>query len=276
MTYQNLEVLKFYQELPFNIFGDLDLAVKQIKQNDPFEIYPHLKSILSNTKKDEIEVVDIGCGGGWLVNSLSYHHNDKLRVVGIDYNSLVIDYAKKIKAKLNLNSEFYVSDLFSINEKKKYDLVISLGVLHHTNNCHEAINKLLKLTKDNSHLFIGLYHKYSREPFLKHFQKMKNLTEEEKFKEYKKLHKIKDEKKLYSWFRDQVLHPHETQHTFEEIHNFFSNTKFKIISTSINNFEQIKNYEEIFEKEKKLKDYSEKKLANQEYFPGFFIVCAKN
>ena len=73
----------------------------------------------------------------------------------------------------------------------------------------------------NSTLFIGLYHKYSREPFLNHFKKIEHLSEKEKFDEYKKLHKIKDEKKLYSWFRDQVLHPHETQHTFEEMLSFF-------------------------------------------------------
>ena len=47
---------------------------------------------------------------------------------------------------------------------------------------------------------------------------MKNQSEDYKFEKYKKLHKnIKDDKKIYSWFRDQVLHPHETQHTFEEI-----------------------------------------------------------
>lgn len=265
------KVLDFYKELPFNIFGDLEVATNQIKKNDPLEIYSELKKIIGN---NNINVLDIGCGGGWFVNSLSFHHKT-LNVVGVDFNPVVIEYAKKIKEILKLNSEFYVSDLFSLDEKKKYDLIVSLGVLHHTNNCEEAIKKILNYGKENSSVFIGLYHKYSREPFLNHFRDMKHLSEHEKFVEYKKLHKIKDEKKLYSWFRDQVLHPHETQHTFEEMLKLFSKTNYKIVSTSINNFEEIKNYEEIIEKEKLLKKYAEKKLINNEYFPGFFIVRAK-
>ena len=55
----------------------------------------------------------------------------------------------------------------------------------------------------------------------------------------------------------------------------FSKTNYKIVSTSINNFKEIKNYEEIIKKEKLLKEYAKKKLINNEYFPGFFIVCAK-
>jgi len=273
MSFANQKVLDFYKELPFNIFGDLDIAINQVKKNNPLEIYPELKKFFG---KKNLNILDVGCGGGWLVNSLSYHYKDKVKVVGVDYNKVVIDYANKIKERLNLKSEFYVSDLFALNETTKYDLIITLGVLHHTNNCQEAIKKILKLGKDNSSVFIGLYHKYSREPFLNHFKKMKNLSEEEKFYEYKKLHKIKDEKKLYSWFRDQVLHPHETQHTFEEMQILFSKTNYQIISTSINNFEEIKNFDEIIKKEKTLKRYAEKKLMSNEYFPGFFIVCAKN
>lgn len=271
MSYQNLNVLKFYQEMPFNIFGDLNLAVKQIVENDPFEIYTELKKFVG---EKSAEVIDVGCGGGWLANSLSYHH-DKLNLTGVDFNPTVIKYANTIKDKLKLKSEFYVSDLFSIDTKKKYDLIISLGVLHHTNNCHEGIKKILDLGKKGSTVFIGLYHKYSREPFLNYFDKIKGLSEQEKFDEYKKLHKIKDEKKLYSWFRDQVLHPHETQHTFEEINNFFLGTKYKIVSTSINNFEKIESYEDIINKEKSLRQYAESKIKKKEYFPGFFIIIAK-
>ena len=273
MTYANQEVLEFYKELPFNIFGDLNTAINQIKANDPLEVYPELKKIIGSKK---VNILDIGCGGGWLVNSLCYHHNEQVKVVGVDYNPVVINYAKEIRDKLKLKSEFYVSDLFALDETRKYDLIISLGVLHHTNNCIEAIKKILNYGNKNSTLFIGLYHKYSREPFLNHFKKIEHLSEKEKFDEYKKLHKIKDEKKLYSWFRDQVLHPHETQHTFEEMLELFSNTSYEIFSTSINNFKEIKNFNEIIDKEKTLKQYAEKKIKNYEYLPGFFIICAKN
>ena len=54
----------------------------------------------------------------------------------------------------------------------------------------------------------------------------------------KKYIRILDEQKLYSWFRDQVLHPHETQHTLEELTDVFKSCNYKIVSTSINKFEK--------------------------------------
>ena len=273
MTYQNFQVLEFYKTLPFNIYGNISSAINQIKKKDPIQLYPELKNIFSEF--DKIKIIDFGCGGGWLVNSLSYHHKDKVEVTGIDFNPEVIKYAEKIKTKLNLKSKFYTSDLFTFDKKNKYDLIISLGVLHHTNNCYEAIKQISMHAREKAFIFLGLYHKYGRKPFLDYFNKIKNKSEKIKFDEYKKLHKIKDEKQLYSWFKDQVLHPHETQHTFEELVTIFKSIRYEIVSTSINNFEKIDNFNNIIEIEKELMNYGIKKLANKEYFPGFFVTIAK-
>ena len=273
MNHKNQDVLEFYKILPFNVYGDISTAVNQIKKTDPFIIYPELKKIFS--KFDKIKVIDFGCGGGWLVNSLSYHHADNIEIVGVDFNPSAIEYAKKIKSKLNLSSDFFVSDLFTYKNEKKFNLIISLGALHHTNNCKEAIKYICKFSETKSYLFLGLYHKYGRKPFLDHFEKIKNKSEEIKFNEYKKLHKIKDKKKLYSWFRDQVLHPHETQHTFEELVSIFNSAGYNIISTSINNFKKINDTNEIICNEKKLYYYAKEKLKIKEYFPGFFVTIGE-
>ena len=104
---------------------------------------------------------------------------------------------------------------------------------------------------------------------------MKNESEKIKFNEYKKLHKIKDKKKLYSWFKDQVLHPYETQHTFEELIPIFKSVGYNIISTSINNFKKIDSFNEIVNSEKKLYNIAEEKLKIKEYFPGFFVIVGE-
>ena len=245
MSFKNNDVLSFYEKLPFNIYGDLDLAINQIKTSDPLLVYPELGKIFD--KHDKVKIIDFGCGGGWLVNSIAYHHGKKCQVVGVDFNPVAIEYANKIKDKLNLNSNFIKSDLFRFSNEEKYNVIISLGALHHTNNCHEAIKHVCKFGEKNSFIFLGLYHKYGREPFLNHFKNIENESEQFKFNEYKKLHKnITDEKKIYSWFRDQVLHPHETQHTFEEISKLLINLDYEILSTSINKFEKIKNLKDIF------------------------------
>ena len=43
MTFKNDKVLEFYKELPFNIYGNLDSAVEQIRKYDPLKVYPELK-----------------------------------------------------------------------------------------------------------------------------------------------------------------------------------------------------------------------------------------
>ena len=273
MTHKNKDVLEFYKILPFNIYGDISTAVDQIKNADPFIIYPELKKIFS--KFNKIKVIDFGCGGGWLVNSLSYHHGKNMEIVGVDFNPSAINYAKKIKSELNLSSIFSVSDFFTYKNEKKFDLIVSLGALHHTNNCKEAIKYICRFGETKSYLFLGLYHKYGRKPFLDHFEKIKDKSEEIKFNEYKKLHKIKDTKKLYSWFRDQVLHPHETQHTFEELLPIFNSVGYSIISTSINNFKKINDIKKIISNEKKLNSYAKEKLKLKEYFPGFFVTIGE-
>ena len=70
-------------------------------------------------------------------------------------------------------------------------------------------------------------------------------------------------KKLYTWFRDQVLHPHETQHTFKEILPIFIKKGFKIIKTSLNKFETIKDYKDIIDTEHLWYDYGLEKLKSK-------------
>ena len=150
--------------------------------------------------------------------------------------------------------------------------------MHHTNNCHEGLKKILSQSAD--YVLIGLYHKYGRKPFLDHFDSLKKNFHEKGedflYEEYKKLDKRSaNEKHLKSWFKDQVVHPHETQHSFEEVAPIFSDLNYKILSTSLNRFENFKSYEEIIDNEKEWYDYGKKKLENNLYFPGFFIIFAK-
>ena len=53
MDLKNLDVLKFYEKLPFNIYGNLSSAENQIKKYDPLKVYPELKKYFHNTKKSK-------------------------------------------------------------------------------------------------------------------------------------------------------------------------------------------------------------------------------
>ena len=267
-------VLNFYNILAFNYYGSIEKHVKSVIQQSPIEeLYPPLKGLVTSCKN----LLEIGCGTGWVTNSIANHYNKK--ILGLDFNPHSIERAGSVGKKLELQSEFICEDLFAFSEEKRsnedcFDLIISLGVLHHTDNCIGAIKAICKnLLSEKGYFFVGLYHKYGRKPFLKYFEDLKklNLSEEELLKKYKELHDLKDSTHLQSWFRDQVLHPHETLHTIEEIIQLLPELGCRLVSTSINRFKNIEDQQNLVEEEKTWHKVSEKRLNEKKYFPGFFV-----
>ena len=82
---------------------------------------------------------------------------------------------------------------------------------------------------------------------------------------------------MQSWFRDQVLHPHETQHTYEEIHALLKGEGLEIEATSLNNFKRLPRLEDAVALEKKCEEISRDALyGKRRYYPGFFSVWARH
>ena len=275
-NYANFDVLKFYKKLPFNYYGSIEVATKNIIETNLIKSYPNLSPII----KKSTNIIDIGCGVGWFVNGTNYHYKKYgVEVCGIDYNPVAIEQAKKISSSLNVNSNFKVASLFEYNPNQSYDLAVSIGVLHHTDNCIEALRCVFRnYIKKNGYAFIGLYHKYGRKPFLEYFKKLKEqgLKEKQLFEKFIELRgKGEDETHNLSWFHDQVLHPHETQHSLEEIISLLDSENMKLISTSINRFKSFKTKKELIETEKSYYEIATQKLKDKIYFPGFFIFLAQ-
>ena len=270
-------VLNFYKELPFNHYSNsVDTAVQLMKGNR-IKAYPalhrHLKAL------DAPRVLDVGCGTGWFANSCAhYYHAD---VIGIEVNPVALKQARSI-ARLfpgHGSIAFVETDLFEYRPPDGYDVVNSLGVLHHTPDCHGAIRQATQWVKPGGYVHLGLYHLYGRQPFLQHFANMREegATEVELYEEFAALNPdITDETHMMSWFRDQVLHPHETQHTYEEIAPILEEEGFHIETTSINHDRPNPRYAEIVAREKTLADYSRRALnRKRRYFPGFFTLWAR-
>ena len=157
--------------------------------------------------------------------------------------------------------------------------MVCLGVLHHTDNCLLAIKSLLTNTvAKGGMLYVGLYHTHGRTPFLRYFEDLKKqgASEEALFTKYRELQSyLKDETHLRSWFRDQVLHPHETQHTLVEVMEYLKDQNVTLLSTSLNRFQPIKDVAEVYAMEKGYEDLGLKALAEKRYFPGFFTFLLK-
>ena len=269
-------VLNFYKELPFNYYsGAIDMAVSLTRSNR-VKSYPPLHRELKRV--GQAEILDVGSGAGWFVNSCSVYY-PKNRYTGLEINPKAVKQAESVSRVLgSSNADFVRADLFDYAPGRKFKVVNSLGVLHHTYDCHRAIRQCVDWIEEGGYLHLGLYHLYGRRPFLRHFRSMqeKGANEETLFAEFKNMNPdMDDPTHLRSWFRDQVMHPHETQHTFEEIHALLDSLGLKTLSTSINRFGKIGSVEELVRMEKSYEAYSVRMLLKKRYFPGFFTVWAR-
>jgi len=272
-SFANQNVLEFYKSLPFNYRDSVEEHLAALRNNNPVESYPVLIPLLS----PRVSVLEVGCGTGWLSNSVAYNY--KSQVTGIDFNPVAIERAAEVARAASLQTIFRVEDLFLFEPRSAFDVVISIGVLHHTDNCHAAIRRCCTdFVRPGGHVFIGLYHAYGRRPFLDHFREMRaaGATDAQIFARYRQLHsQIQDETLLRSWFRDQVLHPHETQHTMKEMLPLLEDLGMDLVSTSINRFAPLTNTSQLVEEEKGYEELARQRLEEDRYFTGFFVFLAR-
>ena len=278
------EVKDFYEETPFNYDEDNTFFIKNIKNTNQILEYGDLHKLLTNKfvfeSSNKIKsIIEFGCGTGWLSNSLAYYY--KKNVLGVDFTEKALDKAKQISRDMNLKSRFKHSNIFDYSDDKKYDLVISLGVLHHTEDCKAAFKAISKFVKPGGFLYVGLYHLYGRRPMLRFLKSYARWHgDESAFNLFKKMRKeINSDQHNYSWFRDQVLHPHETQHTLIEVNEWLKEISFKLQSTSINNYKSLKRFD-IKSLEKMERSLESKSFKNNvedlSFNPGYFTICSRN
>ncbi len=286
------QVAQFYQTLPFNYEGTMEEACRTIQAgNQIAAAYPPLDAILASAEQGV--VLDVGCGAGWFVNTVAYHYG--LHAVGVDLCEPAIERAQAVSKHLSLDSRVrcVCADLFQLQSRhlpwtNEFFLVNSIGVLHHTHDCREALRSVAALVESNGFIHIGLYHRYGRQPFLDLFkpyreaydnainEAARQAVEQQAFHTYRTLHSFSDETLLWSWFRDQVLHPHESRHTLQEVCGWLTDMGFQCLSTSINAFRAHDNWEALFEEEKKMYELSYRRNVREEtFFPGFFTIIAQ-
>lgn len=96
--------------------------------------------------KDEITIVDVGCGNGDMLRALAdfgTKNNYNFKLIGIDANAFTIDYAIKL-SKEYPNICYKCEDIFSEPfSQLNYDIVLCTLTLHHFKN--DQIDYLLQL-----------------------------------------------------------------------------------------------------------------------------------
>lgn len=113
------------------------------------------KDVVDRTPWTGMQVVDVGCGGGILTESLARLGAD---VTGIDVSKKHIHVAKlhsrddeAIESKVRFR---YASVEQLAREGKKYDLVVCSEVIEHVRNVEEFCSALATITKPDGGIFI--------------------------------------------------------------------------------------------------------------------------
>ena len=106
----------------------------------------------NNQNIKNLDILDLGCGGGLVSESLS---RLGANVTGLDFVEKNIEIAKIHSSKKNLKINYICDNIEQLKLNKKFDLIIMFEVLEHLNNWESLIGKIKKNLKSNGLLIIS-------------------------------------------------------------------------------------------------------------------------
>tara|TARA_B100001121_G_C18689359_1_gene622291 strand:+ start:2067 stop:2795 length:729 start_codon:yes stop_codon:yes gene_type:complete len=142
---------------------DQEGKFKPLHKFNPIRIEYIKKNIIKDFKiKNEIkpfsnlEILDIGCGGGLLTEPMSRLGGN---LTGIDASEKNINIAKIHARKNNLKINYFCSSPEKLNTKKKYDVILNMEIVEHVENLEMFIKASSSLLKKNGIMFIATINK---------------------------------------------------------------------------------------------------------------------
>ena len=144
------KVKDFYSKIQFP--GSYKISQLKINQNPYIQFY-------NNAVQGLNDCLDIGCGTGMISNCLA-KNNQNIHFDAVDFCDSIY-YAKNFAQKHKIkNIKYYKKDFLSYPIKKKYDLILCTGVLHHIPDYLSAIKLIKNLAKRK--IVIGIYNTYAK------------------------------------------------------------------------------------------------------------------
>ena len=160
------KIKKFWDERPCNIrHSDKPVGTKEYfdeVEKRKYFVEPHIPIFAEFAKWKNKEVLEIGCGIG--TDSINFvRAGAKLTIVELSPNSL--ELCKKRFDEFGLEANFIEGNAEKLDHLlppgKRYDLIYSFGVIHHTETPEKVIEGIRKRLKPDGELRIMLYSKYS-------------------------------------------------------------------------------------------------------------------
>ena len=154
MAKENKKNIDYSEVEKFNLLAhkwwDETSEFKPLHQINPLR----LNFILNKVKLSGLKVLDIGCGGGILSESLA---KAGAQVTGIDQGENVIKIAKLHMKESNLKIDYKhlnIEDYFDLY-KDKFDVITCLEMLEHVPDPSSIINRCAALLKPGGSIFFS-------------------------------------------------------------------------------------------------------------------------
>ena len=119
-------------------------------------IVNHFKIKNRNQPLKNINILDIGCGGGLLSEPMC---KMGANVTGLDASKKNINIAKIHSKKNKLNIKYICSTPEKLKIKKKFDVVLNMEIVEHVDDVNFFIKKSSELIKRNGLMFVATLNK---------------------------------------------------------------------------------------------------------------------
>lgn len=130
-----------------------------IREDDACEPYELSDRIHGYSSSQGLKVLDVGCGNGYV---LSRYARKGAEVTGADLTGTAVDLSRKRFALDNLPGTFLETDGETLPfPDNSFDIVCSMGVLHHTANPAPMVREMHRVLKPGGRCIVMLYNRYS-------------------------------------------------------------------------------------------------------------------
>ena len=148
------KVKSFYGQRPFPGYADSEDAISLLDKGLANPFIRALDAIIPHNAS----VIDVGTGTGQIATILALR-GEKRTVVGVDLTLEQLQEAERFREKASMQHPILVrSDLFALPFKPgSFDIVISRGVVHHTQDPEGAIRRIVRHVRPGGIVVLGYY-----------------------------------------------------------------------------------------------------------------------
>lgn len=156
------EVKEYWDKRPCNIrHSSKDIGSKEYFNEvtkRKYFVEPHILDFADFKNWRNKSVLEVGCGIGTAAHSFI---ENGANYKGLDISIKSLELAKKRFEVFNLDGSLVNADIETYKDEKKYDLIYSFGVLHHTPDTQKAVDNIHSLLKPGGTFKLMLYAKNS-------------------------------------------------------------------------------------------------------------------